>query len=640
VGALCAIAAQNPGLCVIRALGGSSTHHSVAVLRTLLGAAPRLAELHADACVATAADALPLLANEGPYYGPLRLRRLRVLSGGTAAVDDDDRDAAFEAAPAAGRAAVGFFGAGSASAVDTPAPAWLAALLDALPAHAARVTQLHLPRPGPRALRASVDAALALRLRGCGWGRCALETRSPLDCGTGGAEQLTRLVLSSDALTELRAVDLQFEHAAGGAVPGAADAHAAAALCSLCAALRASRLTSLTLRGAAQQHGWRTSTAAAAAAAVFSALAAALAGHPTLATVALRMQLRTSLDVLRAEGATLLAPDALSRTQRTGAALAALAAAPGGGALTRLDVSGCNFLDAELAPLFAALAAGEAPRLRALDVVGAQLRGNFLRAVVAPAAAAAASAGGLDELRLTDALPHSLTDAAACGVERMVHARAAVAWGRFVFCAHHVPLCRAANGDDYDVADAAAAAAAGTPPLAAPLARALAREDGLARVLLGGAFAAALSSGALRACDAAALLRALAGHAHMEALTLEGDMRASGEALGPALGALVAANAPALASLRVAGCMLGDVGMRPLVAALRVNTHLRTLECGRSALSAAFAREALLPAVRANTSLVELSVGENALWGRLEAAAGAMACVRARGQQPLGASQQ
>jgi hypothetical protein len=641
VGALCALAAQNPGLRVIRALSDDSTHRSVAVLRTLLEAAPRLTELHADACVATAADALPLLANAGPY-GPLHLRRLRVLGGGAAALDDDP-DAAVEAAPAEGRAAVGFFGAGSPSAVDTPPPAWLAALLDALPAHAARVTQLHLPRPGPRALRASVDAALALRLRGCGWGRCALETRSPLYRGTGGAEQLTRLVLNSDALTELRAVDLLFEH--GGS--GAADAHAAAALGGFCAALRASRLTSLTLRGAAQQHGCRSNTAAAAAAAVFCALAAALAGHPTLAAVALRMQLRTSLDVLRAEGATLVglvcgavaAPDALA-LQRTGAALAALAAAPAG-ALTRLDVSGCNFLDAELAPLFAALAGGAAPRLRALDVVGAQLRGNFLRAVVAPAAVAAASGGGsLAELRLTDALPHTLTDAAACGVERMVRARAAAACGRFVFRAHHVPLCCAANSDDFDVADAAAAAAAGTPPLVAPLARALAREDGLARVLLGGAFASALASGALRECDAAALLRALAGHPRMEALTLEGDLHASGEALGPALGALVAANAPALASLRVAGCMLGDAGMRPLVAALPANTHLRTLECGRSALSAAFAREALLPAARANTGLTQLSVGENALWGRLEAAAGAMACVRARSQQAPGASQQ
>jgi hypothetical protein len=47
---------------------------------------------------------------------------------------------------------------------------------------------------------------------------------------------------------------------------------------------------------------------------------------------------------------------------------------------------------------------------------------------------------------------------------------------------------------------------------------------------------------------------------------------------GAALGALVAANAPALTQLDVSESNLWDEGLRPLMRALRTNTHLRKLD--------------------------------------------------------------
>jgi hypothetical protein len=77
-------------------------------------------------------------------------------------------------------------------------------------------------------------------------------------------------------------------------------------------------------------------------------------------------------------------------------------------------------------------------------------------------------------------------------------------------------------------------------------------------------------------------------------------------AAGAALGALVAANAPALTVLDVSSSNLDDAGLRPLFEALPANTHLRTLNVSYNNTSAAFARDVLLPAVRANTSLTKL----------------------------------
>jgi hypothetical protein len=83
-------------------------------------------------------------------------------------------------------------------------------------------------------------------------------------------------------------------------------------------------------------------------------------------------------------------------------------------------------------------------------------------------------------------------------------------------------------------------------------------------------------------------------------------------AAGAALGALVAANAPALHELDVSWSELADAGLGPLVDALPRNTHLRTLNLSDGdgqGMSEAFVRDRLLPAVRANSSLRELDTG-------------------------------
>jgi hypothetical protein len=131
-------------------------------------------------------------------------------------------------------------------------------------------------------------------------------------------------------------------------------------------------------------------------------------------------------------------------------------------------------------------------------------------------------------------------------------------------------------------------------------------------------------------CDpaaATALLGALTGHPSLRQLTLNGNDVAAEHhaAAGTALGALVAANAPALQVLDVSYCDLGDDGLGPLVDALASNTHLCRLECEASNISLAFARNQLLRAVITNTSLRSLrlqdhNVNENDLDDEDEAA--------------------
>jgi hypothetical protein len=132
-----------------------------------------------------------------------------------------------------------------------------------------------------------------------------------------------------------------------------------------------------------------------------------------------------------------------------------------------------------------------------------------------------------------------------------------------------------------------------------------------------------LTSLKLRSCgswrDAAAaalLLGALTAHRSLRTLDLgvnsiqPGDQQAP--AVGAALGALVAANAPALHDLNLA-CMARDeaglLALGWLLDVLPLNTHLRTLDLDHNYLCTNdFARDRLLPAVRANTSLRHLSV--------------------------------
>jgi hypothetical protein len=112
------------------------------------------------------------------------------------------------------------------------------------------------------------------------------------------------------------------------------------------------------------------------------------------------------------------------------------------------------------------------------------------------------------------------------------------------------------------------------------------------------------------AAAAAELMGALTGHPRLQLLNLSlniphgGGMQAT--EMGAALGALLLANAPALQTLDISSCRLGDEGMRPVVEALRHNTHLTKLNCRGNRISEAFARNELLPAVRANTGLREL----------------------------------
>jgi hypothetical protein len=103
-----------------------------------------------------------------------------------------------------------------------------------------------------------------------------------------------------------------------------------------------------------------------------------------------------------------------------------------------------------------------------------------------------------------------------------------------------------------------------------------------------------------------ALLNALTAHRSLCELDL--DFNAVGAAqqqAGAALGTLIAANAPTLQSLKYYDSGLGDAGLGPLVDALQHNTHLRTLHCIGHGASAAFVRERLLPAVRADLRLQE-----------------------------------
>jgi hypothetical protein len=109
------------------------------------------------------------------------------------------------------------------------------------------------------------------------------------------------------------------------------------------------------------------------------------------------------------------------------------------------------------------------------------------------------------------------------------------------------------------------------------------------------------------------LLSSLVAHPSLRKLSLEFNEVAPAHAAcaGAALFALVAANAPALHTLNVSDCSLGDAGLRPLMEALPRNSHLRALYASDNRMSEEFAREELLPAVRANTSLMALHSGSD-----------------------------
>ncbi len=113
------------------------------------------------------------------------------------------------------------------------------------------------------------------------------------------------------------------------------------------------------------------------------------------------------------------------------------------------------------------------------------------------------------------------------------------------------------------------------------------------------------------AAISAALLGALTAHPSLHKLTCSNwfPEEAFGDAattVGAALGALVAANAPALESLLLISTRLDDAGLGPLLDALPSNTHLTELDISGSRVTQDCVRDVLLPAVRANVGLRSL----------------------------------
>ncbi len=173
-----------------------------------------------------------------------------------------------------------------------------------------------------------------------------------------------------------------------------------------------------------------------------------------------------------------------------------------------------------------------------------------------------------------------------------------------------------------------------TPPAAAPLARLLAggslqvleisELDGYDTPLFDEAGAALVADAlrvnttltALNLCDARLcvdvrvaelLFGALVGHPSLRVLrvTAEDTDEDDCSALGAALAALIAADAPALRVLDCRHDSLGDTGLAPIVEALALNRQLHELDLSLNDMSEEFSRERLLPAVRANTTLRE-----------------------------------
>jgi Ran GTPase-activating protein (RanGAP) involved in mRNA processing and transport len=116
------------------------------------------------------------------------------------------------------------------------------------------------------------------------------------------------------------------------------------------------------------------------------------------------------------------------------------------------------------------------------------------------------------------------------------------------------------------------------------------------------------------AAAAALILGGLTAHRSLRTLDLSINFIHPGDqhvpALGAALGALVAANSPALHELQLWQIAVDEAGLLalgPLLDALPLNTHLRMLNLDYTRWTDDFARDRLLPAVRANTSLRHLT---------------------------------
>ena len=141
------------------------------------------------------------------------------------------------------------------------------------------------------------------------------------------------------------------------------------------------------------------------------------------------------------------------------------------------------------------------------------------------------------------------------------------------------------------------------------------------------------------------LLGALEGHPSLRKLQISGEYilnfddpgyeaaytETKCKAFSAALAAIIAADAPALHVFDCWNNTLGDVGLALIVEALATNSHLRELDVSFNEISEEFAREHLLPAVRANTSLRKLKCANHD--SNPPAAAKAERLVRRRGQR-------
>jgi hypothetical protein len=117
---------------------------------------------------------------------------------------------------------------------------------------------------------------------------------------------------------------------------------------------------------------------------------------------------------------------------------------------------------------------------------------------------------------------------------------------------------------------------------------------------------------ATHAASAVVLVNALVNHPGLKRLTFNWSYDCADDTLvGAALGALVAANAPALQNLNLEAGGMHDAAMGPLIDALASNTHLEEVDLTDNFLSEALVRDQLLPALRANRE-VDVSVHESA----------------------------
>jgi len=114
--------------------------------------------------------------------------------------------------------------------------------------------------------------------------------------------------------------------------------------------------------------------------------------------------------------------------------------------------------------------------------------------------------------------------------------------------------------------------------------------------------------------DATQIMAALTEHPTVTSVCLSGNPvnRAMGPAVGTMLASLVAGAGAKLECLTLQACGFRDDCLRPLFQAVAVNTTLYRLDCFRNNISAACARDVVLPAVRANTSLRLLKLGWDA----------------------------